>query len=147
MPRHLLVAGALAAALGLCGPAGAQGFQRTPLPPDHPLLGLWRIDIPGTGCHELYRLSPDGTSRVTSGEEVSESELSVSLRPSERGYYRWADRVTRTNGKPDCSGEATPLGDVSVKFILLHRSGDQFLMCDEERFDTCIGPFVRQDEV
>ena len=117
---------------------------RSPLPAIHPLIGTWRIDLNNVNCYEIYQVRPDGTSTVTSGEEVSENEFDIALLPSSAGYYKWVDKIVKDNGKPDCMGSITPVGDVATNYILLHPSGKKFLMCQEENTNSCIGPFIRQ---
>ena len=107
----------------------AQDVVRTALPADHPLIGAWRIDVPGTSCYEIYDVHADGTMKVTSGEQAAESEFRISATPSAKGFYEWVDKITKDNGKPDCSGEIMVIGHVATNYILVHRSGEQFLMC------------------
>ena len=38
-------------------------------------------------------------------------------------------------------GEVMQVGHEATNYILLHPSRPEFLMCEEERLDTCIGPF------
>lgn len=110
---------------------------------NHPLIGTWRIDLPTLSCHEIYRIRANGTTLVTSGQEVAESTFSLSDRPTERGFYKWVDKITRDNGKKDCAGEVMEIGHESTNYIIMHPSGNQFLMCEEEDIKTCIGPFNR----
>ena len=115
----------------------------SPLRADHPLIGSWRVQLPDMDCAEIYRIHADGTMHVTSAEEVSDSQFEISDRPGADGFYTWVDRIVRDNGKPDCSGNITPIGHTSSNFILLHPSGEAFLLCEKEDVDTCIGPFER----
>ena len=133
----------LAALMWTCS-SWAQSVSQTALPPDHPLIGSWRLDLPKFNCFEIYDVREDGTTYVTSGAEVSESEFELSVTPSEQGYYKWVDKITKDNGKPDCAGGITELGHVATNFVLLHPSGEQFFMCQAEEIKHCIGPFVRQ---
>lgn len=133
------VSGGLLAA-GAC----AQDVIRTPLPPDHPLLGTWRIDLPDRNCFEEYELRADGTKLSQSGEERNESEFSLSAEPSARGYYKWVDKLVKTNGKPDCSGNEGEAGHVAVNFIRLHPSKEKFLLCAGEDFKRCFAEFYRK---
>lgn len=140
-------------ALALLTPAAPVGAEeapttvrRTPLPPKHPLLGAWRIDVPGTGCHEVYDIHSDGSMSVSSGEQAAESEFEIDLEPSPRGFYRWVDRIVKDNGRPDCMGEVMEVGHIVVNFIIVHRSGREFLMCEDDSLDSCIGPFKRLSE-
>jgi hypothetical protein len=136
----------VACALGAARPtAHAQSVTRTPLDAGHPLIGVWRLDVPGTDCHEIYDVRADGTSSVTSGAQVGETEFEISARPSAKGFYKWVDRITRDNGKPDCAGSSMEVGHVSTHYILVHRSGKRFAACTTEDLVLCIGPFVRLD--
>jgi hypothetical protein len=134
----------LAAAAALCW-LGGPGAGAQPLPARHPLLGAWVLTLPDGDCQETYYLFRDGTSLVISGEEVTQSQFTLSEQPSERGYYRWDDKVVLSNGRPDCQGGATPVGSQTVQYILLHPDGDRFLLCAAEDRDTCVGPLERQD--
>lgn len=120
----------------------AQDVEQTSLPQNHPLLGTWRIDLPN-GCFEEYTLRADGTKLSRSGEERNESFFELSARPSPNGFYRWADKLTKNNGKPDCGGAITPAGHVAVNFILLHQSGRKFLLCEAESVASCYAEFHR----
>jgi hypothetical protein len=125
----------------------AEEVQRTPLPASHPLLGTWRLDLPDVGCFEIYSLRANGTKRATSRLEIGESIFSLSAYPNRNGFYKWVDKIVRSNGKPDCMGEVSEVGHVATTYILLHPDGDQFLLCFEQNLNTCIGPFVRQDGI
>lgn len=109
----------------------------------HPILGIWRLDVPDTGCAETYRFRADGTTFVTSAAEVSESVYTIPAQPDKQGFYRLTDRITKDNGKPDCSGNVMKPGAQVVNFIQFHPSGMLFLMCADRTMQTCIGPFRR----
>ncbi|MDE3009969.1 MAG: hypothetical protein KGI67_03700 [Pseudomonadota bacterium] len=134
---------------GLAGAAGAAAgdLERSTLPADHPLVGTWRIDLPQVGCHELYVLRADGTGSVSSGQEQGENEFQLAAEPDAAGFYKWVGRVTADNGKPDCMGNVTPVGDTSTTWIHLFGSGQHFLLCFEPTLRRCIGPFVRQQAI
>jgi hypothetical protein len=125
-------------------PSAAQDASRAPLPRDHPLIGVWRIDVPGTGCHELYDFRADGTLAVTSGAQAVTTEIRVDAAPSDAGFYRWIDKVVQDNGKPDCMGEVGQVGHTATHFITFHPSRRQFMLCRKPSMDECIGPFLRQ---
>lgn len=130
--------------LAFCSAALVSSFVvADPLREDHPIIGAWKITLPQLSCHEIYRFRRDGTTLVTSSEEVAESEFVMADHPSSKGFYKWVDKITKDNGKRDCSGELMQLGHVATNYILLHNSGDKFLMCEAEDIKTCIGPFVR----
>jgi len=116
--------------------------------PDHPLVGLWRLPYPNSSCSEIYRIGADGTTLVTSHQEVAESEFTVSDSPGPKGFYKWVDRVVRDNGREDCSGHTTEPGLEVTRYILLHPAGDVFVMCEDEdeALATCVGPFIRMSD-
>lgn len=122
--------------------AVAQSVTRTPLPARHPLIGVWRIDLPN-GCYEEYEVRSDGTKLSRSGEERNESEFEISLTPSNNGFYKWTDKITQGNGRPDCGGSVTEIGHVAVNYIRLHPSGQRYLLCEAEDMKSCFAEFRR----
>lgn len=118
----------------------AQEFQQTPLPQGHPLLGTWRVDMPN-GCFEEYTFLSNGKKLSQSGEERNESIFQISKKPSLQGYYRWVDKITRGNGKPDCGSTVTKVGHISVNLIWLDPNGKNFLLCEKEDRTSCFAKF------
>lgn len=125
----------------LCVCAKAQDVARTPLPESHPLLGVWRIDLPDLKCFEEYEIRTDGSKLSQSGQERNESEFVISLTPSARGFYKWTDKITRNNDQPDCSGSKTDIGHIAVNYVRLHSSGQRFLLCEAEDMKSCYAEF------
>jgi hypothetical protein len=124
--------------------AVSQGASAASLPTrNHPLLGIWKLDLPDIGCSETYHFRGDGTSLVTSAEEVSESEFKVADKPSASEFYRLEDTIVKDNGKKDCAGQITKVGTRATNFLRFHPSGVLFLMCADESMRACIGPFER----
>ena len=143
MPRSLARLLATSAVALVAFTAAAQdGVPRTPLAPDHPVIGTWHIDVPGTNCSETYTFHPDGTTRVHSAAEVVESAFDISATPSAAGFYKWVDRVTMDNGRPDCTGDTVGVGHVATNYLLFHPSRREFLLCRDESLSACIGPFL-----
>jgi hypothetical protein len=134
----------LTLAVFLVSNGSAQEVARTPLPANHPLVGTWRIELPDLKCFEEYELRPDGTKLSMSGQERNESEFMVSLVPSSQGFYKWADKITKNNGKPDCSGSNTALGHVAVNYVRMHPSGSRFMLCEAEDMKSCYAEFLRK---
>ena len=130
------------AAVALCV-LTATGGQAAPLRHDHPLIGTWQITLSDGSCSETYRIRDDGSSLVTSNEEVAESAFDVADQPDAEGFYKHVDTIVKDNGKPDCSGEVTEVGHVATSYILFHPGGDMFLMCFERDMHSSIGPFIR----
>jgi hypothetical protein len=121
----------------------AAPLQAAPPTSTHPILGIWQLTLPDGSCSEIYRFRGDGTSLVTSADEISESEFSIPAQPSAKGFYRMDDKVTKDNGKLDCTGAVTKIGSKVTHFIHFHPSGLLFVMCMAESLDACIGPFRR----
>ena len=137
----------VAATLLLCSSwqssALAQEVKQSTLPAGHPMLGVWRIDMKN-GCFEEYTLKADGTKLSESGEERNEAVFDISPTPLPSGFYRWADKITKGNGKPDCGGSITEVGHVAVSFVQMHPSGNQFLLCEAEDMTSCFAEFRRK---
>jgi hypothetical protein len=136
----------VAFAMGIVVSSGAssQEFTRVSLPESHPLVGTWRIELPEFKCFEEYELRSNGTKLSMSGEERNESEFAISLAPSATGFYKWTDKITKNNGKPDCSGSNTKLGHVAVNYVRVHPNGQRFLLCEAEDMKTCYAEFLRK---
>ena len=139
------LAGMLLSSLSLLAIPSAQAAPLAPVAPvaNHPILGIWRLALPELHCVETYRFRGDGTTLVTSKDEISESEFRIPDKPSAKGFYKLEDRVVKDNGKKDCSGEIMKVGTRATNFLRFHPSGALFLMCSDETMETCIGPFER----
>jgi hypothetical protein len=114
-------------------------------PPEapHPLWGTWKFTLADGICAETYHFRRDGTTVVTSGAEVSESVYTISALPSAKGYYKLFDRITRGNGKKDCTGAVTAPGREATTYIRFHPTGTMLIFCESESLDNCIGPLAR----
>lgn len=110
----------------------------------HPLLGIWVLSLPTLGCAETYHFRGDGTTLVKSAGEVSESEFTITEKPSAKGFYKLEDHIVKDNGKQDCSGEVMKPGTSATNYIRFHPSGARFVMCRDESMQACIGPFERK---
>jgi hypothetical protein len=130
--------------IALSSAASSQDFTRTPLPQRHPLLGTWRIELPALKCFEEYEIRPDGTKSSMSGEERSESEFAISPVPGPTGFYKWTDKISKTNGKRDCSGETTRRGHVAVVYVRLQSNGQKLLLCQAEDVKSCFAELLRK---
>jgi len=121
----------------------AADAQQTKVARDHPLIGTWRFTVPDGTCAETYRFRADGTSLVTSGEEVAETEFRIAPKPSRKGFYEWVDTIVKDNGKKDCAGQITDVGRKSTTFIQFDPSAQRFIACQAESHDACFGPWQR----
>ncbi len=129
--------------LAMAGAGWAGSALAAPPSAAHPILGIWRLTLPDGSCSETYRFRGDGTTLVTSAEEVSESEFSIPAEPSAKGFYKLEDKIVKDNGKKDCSGAIMKVGNKATNYIQFHPSGALFLMCASESLERCIGPFER----
>ena len=131
-----------------CFATAAYAVPPVPLDPAHPILGTWvlPLDNPqGTRCLETYYFRADGTTLVTSADEVAETVIEISARPSQRGFYRWSDRLVKDNGKKDCAGKVSKVGVESVSYIRFLEDGERFIVCQGESLRACFGPFFRMN--
>ena len=130
----------LAGLLALASPfAGAQ--ERVAA--NHPIIGTWRFTLPDGSCAETYRFRADGTSVVTSGEEIAETEFRITPKPSRKGFYEWVDTIVKDNGKKDCSGQITDVGRQTTTYIQFDGKAQRFIVCQAESHDACFGPLRR----
>jgi hypothetical protein len=54
---------------------------------NHPIIGTWTFAMPDSDCEETYYVRQDGTTLVTSGQEVAESVYEIDDEPSPKGFY------------------------------------------------------------
>jgi hypothetical protein len=132
------------AALALLGAATLAQAAPAAAPSNHPILGIWLLEVPDTDCTETYHFGANGVSLVTSAEEVSQSEFSIDARPTARGFYKLRDRVVKDNGRKDCAGNITRPGMSTVNYVRFNRDATVFVMCEAESLQACIGPFRRK---
>jgi hypothetical protein len=136
--RLALLAVAVAASVGLVR-ADPPHRPKT----SHPILGSWTFAVPDTDCEETYYMRQDGTTLVTSGDEVAESVYEIADEPSPKGFYKNTDRIVKDNGKKDCAGEVTKVGTEVTNYIRFHPSGNMMIICRDESLDACFGPLFR----
>ena len=111
---------------------------------DHPLLGTWKFAVPGSSCVETLTVTRSGRIDVVSGAQIGKSDSEIADRADERGFFKWVDKTIEDNGKADCGGSITPIGDLATTYIHLDESGGSFLQCFSESLSDCFGPYVRQ---
>lgn len=131
--RLLAVLGLAVAAAGLAAAPGGR----------HPIVGTWTFRVPDSTCVETYFYRSDGTTLVTSAEEVAETRYEISPKPNAEGFYRMVDTLVKDNGKKDCAGQITEAGQVSTRYVRFDPSGALMLLCADESLRACIGPMVR----
>jgi len=113
-----------------------------PPAPGHPIIGTWTVtNFEGT-CKDLWKFRADGTTQAVSGSEEATSEYEIADLADVPGAYRLVDTVTKTNGKPDCTGNRTPVGDRVVLFLLPTSSGG-LMVCISPDGRACMGTMIR----
>lgn len=123
--------------LAMCNTAVAQSA-------DQPVLtGTWQYRPRGTSCTEQYFFRSDGTMMVTSGREVSESTYTLSSESVGAGFYKFDAQVTQTNGKSDCRGNQTPVGQETNGYVRFQANGERLVLCRQANLSACIGPLIR----
>ena len=132
--------------IALSAAGGLVACASHPVMPRHPIHGMWSWTRAVNHCTETYEYRPDGTTRVTSGDEIAESRYTISAEPDGSGFYRMEDETTKSNGKTDCAGSptGTPVGDKATVFIFIRPSGQEMYVCREPNVRTCFGPLSRQ---
>jgi hypothetical protein len=136
--------GVLAATLALFAAAvAAQRLRPHPIAKDHPIVGRWIYTVPDGSCTETYHFLSDGTSVVTSGDEIAESVFDIAAKPDADGFYKWSDELVKDNGKKDCAGEITAVGKLVTNYILFSPGGEELIICARQSLDVCFGPLER----
>ena len=141
--RRILRCGLAGAFILLATTAAAQTLKSHPIAKDHPIVGRWTYTVPDGSCTETYQFLSDGTSVVTSGDEIAESVFEIAAKPDADGFYRWSDELVKDNGKKDCAGEVTPVGKLVTSYILFSPGGDELIICAQQSLDACFGPLER----
>jgi hypothetical protein len=137
---RITIAGAI---LVVAATVAAETLKPHKIAKDHPIVGRWTFTLPDGSCTETYHFRTDGTSVVTSGDEIAESVFDIAAKPDANGFYKWTDELVKDNGKKDCAGEVTAIGKVVTNYILFSPGGDQFIICAQQSLDACFGPLER----
>ncbi|MDB5869371.1 MAG: hypothetical protein JWP96_1703 [Polaromonas sp.] len=138
----------LSAALLCCLLSAAQAAEPQAAAPaavaQHPLTASWSWVLPGKQCTESLQYRANGGSTSSSGEETTHSRYQVSPLPSLQGFYRIAQTVIESNGKPDCAGDVHAVtGEPVVRFIQFSPKQDRLIVCKAESLKECFGPLRR----
>jgi hypothetical protein len=107
------------------------------------LVGTWTLTVAENGCRETWEFRSDGTTVNHSGSEESTSRYEIEEVPNSGGSLRLTDTITTSNGKPDCLGNSTPVGDRAVSYLLPIPSGG-FMLCSTLDGSACAG-YMRQN--
>lgn len=107
------------------------------------LAGTWQYQPRGGSCAEQYYFRSDGTMMVTSGKEVTESTYQLSDTAVGAGFYAFEMQVTQTNGKSDCKGNQTPVGQRTQTYLRFQANGERVVLCRDSNLVACMGPLIR----
>ena len=110
----------------------------------NPLEGTWEWVNIKNGCNEIYIFAGDGSGHITSGEEISEASYQIAKTPSTKGFYKVTLKIEKDKGGKDCSEDVSDsTGETYTKYLMFHPSGGQYVSCDKESVDSCVGPLRR----
>lgn len=126
----------------LAGATGALAAGK-PVAANHPIVGSWSFTPEDGACTEVYHFRADGTSLVTSADEIAQSEFEITDAPSAKGFYRMVDTIVRDNEKRDCTGQITKPGSQTTNYVRFDPSREMLIMCEAETVDRCFGPLHR----
>jgi hypothetical protein len=112
--------------------------------PVNPLEGTWEWVNIKNGCNETYIFAADGSSHITSGTEVSDASYILSEKPSVKGFYKVTLKILKDKGGKDCSEDVSDsTGQEYTNYLAFHPAGNQYVVCEKESIDSCIGPLKR----
>lgn len=110
----------------------------------NPLLGTWEWVNIKNSCREVYIFGTEGSSHITSGDEISLASYTISDQPDANSYYAVTLNIIEDKGGVDC-GESLEnnTGESYQKFVQFHPSGNLYISCDQPDTTSCVGPFKR----
>lgn len=111
---------------------------------DNPILGTWEWVNVKNSCREVYIFGVEGSSHITSGEEISIARYTITDKADSHGYYAVTLQITEDKGGMDC-GESVEnnSGESYHKYVMFHPSGNLYVSCDSPDTNSCVGPFKR----
>lgn len=117
------------------------------------ITGKWRLNLQklnsngSDACLEIHVFKLDGSNFVwtPSTDSTTEGNFSIADRPTEKGFFTYAEKLTKTNGKANCDGISEKIGDESKGYIYFKSDNLQFYACQNEEMseNTCTGPFIK----
>lgn len=111
---------------------------------DNPLLGSWEWVNVKNSCREVYIFGSEGSSHITSGDEISTASYTIAGAPDSHGYYAVTLNIIEDKGGIDCGeGLENNSGESYRKYVMFHPSGNLYVSCDKPDTSSCVGPFKR----
>ncbi|NEX87466.1 hypothetical protein G4923_01885 [Aeromonas rivipollensis] len=121
----------------------AEQQETTPKNIDNLILGEWEAHVSGTDCYERRNFRGDGVLYSHASEQVLTSKYNIASTPSPSGFYTLEEHILTDNGGNDCLGMQMPDMSDYTFHLVFSSSGNELLMCLEEKYDSCIGPYIR----
>lgn len=121
----------------------AEQQETTPKNIDNLILGEWEAHVSGTDCYERRNFRGDGILYSHASEQVLTSKYNIASTPSPSGFYTLEEHIITDNGGNDCLGMQMPDMSDYTFHLVFSSSGNELLMCLEEKYDSCIGPYIR----
>jgi hypothetical protein len=126
----------------LSGSAVMASAQSTLIEPPAALLGTWVWRLPGSNCTEVHTYQPDGSRRVSSGQEELTGRYEVRTTASPR-FLELHVTVKTDNQRTDCTGNSEDDSGKIFRIFVTLVQGGQLLFCAEPNLNRCFGPFKR----
>lgn len=121
----------------------AEQQETTPKNIENLIVGEWETHVLGTDCYERRNFKGDGILYSHASEQVLTSKYNIVPTPSPSGFYTLDEHILTDNGGNDCLGMKMPDMSDYTFHLVFSSSGNELLMCLEEKYDSCIGPYVR----
>lgn len=123
--------------------AAAADGQTSLIEPPAALVGTWLWRLPGSNCEEVHTYQPDGSRKVTSGQEelTGRYEVHTTTNPQ----FLALDITTQTdNRRTDCTGNSADDSGKLFRIFVTLVQGEQLLLCAEPNLSRCFGPLKRR---
>jgi len=108
---------------------------------ENPVLGDWEWNPTRGKCKEFHTYRDDGTATSKSGDEILEKTYNVS--DAGRGMFLVEMEITSSNGKNDCLGSSTAVGEKSRIYVMPLNDGGYFT-CAEPNGMSCYGSAIKR---
>jgi len=121
----------VATGLALALPAAAESTAAD-------VVGRWQWKPTSGSCTEIHEYFADGRLITHSGDEILESRYVIAQAPQGPGLFRVVSTTTGSNGKPDCLGKLTPIGNTATVYLRFNNAG-WFYTCAGANSMSCYG--------
>ncbi|WP_421302048.1 hypothetical protein [Aeromonas veronii] len=112
----------------------------------HKIIGVWEFKMPDSNCFEVRDFRNGGVLFSHAADQQLESKYIVYEKPSSAGFYKMEEHILKDNGGHDCLDMPMPDLNDYVFYLKFSASGNELLMCLEEKYEACLGPYVRRSQ-